>query len=118
MNTPLQITYRDMAASSALETRIREAVARLESHVGPLISCRVAVEAPSPHHRHGGVFRVLVDVAVPGREIVVGNGAGERLGATDAHTAVRATFRAATRLLEEHARIRRDEVIRHDREMV
>jgi ribosome-associated translation inhibitor RaiA len=114
MQIPLQITFRDMPPSPALEARIREAAAKLDRHVELVTSCRVAVEAPPRHHQHGGIFRVRIDLTVPGREIVIGRSHADRAEHASAHVAVRDAFRAALRALEDHARIRRHEIKAHE----
>ena len=72
MQVPLQITFRHMDSSEALAARIRERATELDRFFDRIISCRVAVEQQSARHQQGNLFRVRVDLNVPGREIVVG----------------------------------------------
>jgi ribosome-associated translation inhibitor RaiA len=44
----LQITFRNMKVSQALEARIRELVQKLERFSSQIIRCQVVVDAP--HH--------------------------------------------------------------------
>ena len=53
MQTPLQITFRDMESSAAVEENIREKAGRLEQFYDQIMSCRVMVEAPHGHHHQG-----------------------------------------------------------------
>ncbi|MES2370216.1 MAG: HPF/RaiA family ribosome-associated protein [Pseudomonadota bacterium] len=46
MKTPLQITFRDIEHSDALEAHIREKAEKLETVFEPIMSCRVVVEMP------------------------------------------------------------------------
>jgi hypothetical protein len=73
MQVPLQIRFHNMAASEAIETRVRERVARLERFSDGIISCRVTIEAPhkQPHRSTVGI---TIDIGVRGREIVEGKG--------------------------------------------
>jgi len=48
MEIPLQITFRNMAPSEAIERRIRKKVEKLELFYDRLLSCRVNIEAPHP----------------------------------------------------------------------
>lgn len=50
MAYPLQITFRNMAPSAAIEASIREKAAKLEVFYERIMSCRVIVEAPHRHH--------------------------------------------------------------------
>jgi ribosome-associated translation inhibitor RaiA len=107
MQTPLQITFRDMDKSPALEQSIRAALDKLEEHCDRLTSCKVVVQSPHKHHLHGRLFHVTVDLTVPGREIVVGRNHEDRAEHEDAHLAVRDAFRAARRTLESYLQARR-----------
>ena len=99
MKTPLQITFRDMPHSDALETHIREKAQKLEQLFGDIISCRVVVDQPARHHQQGKLFNVRIDLGVPGSEIVVDKQANE-----DVYVALRDAFDAAKRQLEDYAR--------------
>lgn len=99
MKTPLQITFRDIPHSDALETHIREKAQKLEQIFGDIISCRVVVEQPAKHHQQGKPFNVRIDLGVPGKEIVV-----DKQQSEDAYVALRDAFDAAKRQLEDYAR--------------
>lgn len=99
MKTPLQITFRDMPHSDALETHIRDKAQKLEQLFGDIISCRIVVEQPAKHHQQGKEFNVRIDLGVPGSEIVVDKQANE-----DVYIALRDAFAAAKRQLEDYAR--------------
>lgn len=104
MTASLQITLRDMANSEALETHIRDKVKKLESLFDHVISCRVVVDMPHRHHQQGKEFNVLVDLGVPGNEIVV-----NRRHHEDPYVALRDAFDAARRQLEDYIhRLRRE----------
>lgn len=104
----LQITFRHMGPSPALEARIRQRAEELEQFCQRITSCRVVVECDPRHHRQGKLFSVGIDVTVPGREIVVGRDAGANHAHEDAHVAVRDAFDALRRQLEDHVRERRE----------
>ena len=55
MSLPLQITFRHMDPSPALETRIRELATRLEKFSEHIMRCQVVVEPPA-HHKHQGLL--------------------------------------------------------------
>jgi ribosome-associated translation inhibitor RaiA len=108
MQRPLDILFRDMAPSAAVEAAIERWAARLEHLYGRIQSCAVIVEQPHHHHRQGNRFRVQVDLGVPGREIATRGAEHE-----NAYVAISEAFRAARRQLQDHARIQRGEVKRH-----
>lgn len=71
MILPVQIAYRNMKPSEAVDTRIREEVNKLETFYKPIMHCRVIVETPHRHHRKGHLYHVRIDLTVAGAELVV-----------------------------------------------
>lgn len=71
MQESLQITYRNLDASDWIERRVREEVSRLERYYPRILGCRVSLELAHRHHVTGNRFRVRIDLAVPGEDIVV-----------------------------------------------
>lgn len=112
MQMPVQITFRQMASSPAIEERIRERAAALERFFDRVVSCRVVVECRQPHQQ-GNLFQVRIDLSVPGREIAVGRETKSQHAHKDVFAAIRDAFDAARRQLEDHARERRSEVKLH-----
>lgn len=110
----LQITFRHMDASPALETRIRTRAEELEQFFDRIVACRVVVECRHRHQQQGKLFTVSIDLTVPGREIVVGRDAGANHTHEDAHVAVRDAFAAVRRRLEDHVRQRRSAIRLHE----
>ena len=113
MQVPLQITFRRMDSSDAVAARIRERVAELERFFDRIVSCRVVVECQHPRRQQGNLFRIRVDLKVPGREIVVGRDPAAHHAHEDVYVALRDSFDASRRLLEDHIRERRGEVKVH-----
>jgi ribosome-associated translation inhibitor RaiA/cold shock CspA family protein len=113
MPMPLQITFRHMEPSPALDARIRQRAEELDQFFDRITACRVVVECGNRRHQQGNVFEVRIDLTVPGAEIVVGRDSGANHAHEDAHVAVRDAFDAARRRLEDHARDRRGAVKAH-----
>ena len=95
----LQILFRGMEPSPALEYEIRERVTKLEQVHPRIVSCRVAVDAPG--HK-GSPFGVRIDLFVPGQEVAVAREPGRNQAHADVHVALRDAFDAARRQLESH----------------
>ena len=113
MHFPLQITHRQMETSQALDEHIEAEAEKLERYFDKIISCRVVVEIPHKHQNKGQHFHVVVDLTVPGREIVVGRDPDERVTHEDPYIAVTEAFKATRRQLKTAAQKRRREVKRH-----
>jgi ribosomal subunit interface protein len=104
MQIPLQVSFRNMDSSPAVEADVRDKAARLERFHERITSCRVVVEAPHRHHRKGMLYDVRLDITVPGEEIVVQRSGPENQAHEDVYVAVRDAFDAARRRLEDHVR--------------
>jgi cold shock CspA family protein/ribosome-associated translation inhibitor RaiA len=106
MRLPLQITFRHMEPSPALEARIRELAERLDKFSADIMHCSVIVEAPPKHQHQGGLFEVRMDLTVPGSEIAIRRSHPIRHSHEDPYVALRDAFRAARRKLEDYERER------------
>jgi ribosome-associated translation inhibitor RaiA len=110
MKIPIEISYRGLEPSPAIEDAIHKRVAKLEKRFGRIMTCRVSVEAPHQRHRRGTRYRVRIDLTVPGAELVAGR-AHEIDGAhEDVQVAIRDAFRACSRQLQDQVRVRRGDV--------
>jgi ribosomal subunit interface protein len=114
MQLPLQISFRNMPPSPAVETDIREKVAKLEEFDDRIISARVVVETPHRRHRQGKLFHVRITLRVPGCEIVVSREPAAHHAYEDVYVAIRDAFDDARRQLEDHAREARADVKAHE----
>lgn len=111
---PLQVTFRNMAPSEAIETNIRDKAAKLESFYEKIMGCRVLVEAPHRHHRKGKLYHVRIDVTLPGGEIVINREPSRHASHKDVYVAIRDAFAATRRKLQDFARRRRGALKTHE----
>ncbi|MGZ3522258.1 MAG: HPF/RaiA family ribosome-associated protein [Vulcanimicrobiaceae bacterium] len=134
MMYPLQISYRDVSPSQALERLVREEAAKLEHFYNRIIGCHVLIE--HAHSRGGAPFQVRIALSVPGEDIFVNKmpdmrstlvgteqervhkSADVDAAYKDAALAVRSAFKKATRQLQGYVRRRAGEVKRHRTERV
>ncbi len=104
MLEPVQITFRDLAPSEAITARIRKKVAELEHFDERIVRCRVLIEAHHRRHRKGKLYHVRIDLTVPGHEIVVSRDPDQAHEHEDVYVAIRDSFNAAARRLEDQVR--------------
>jgi cold shock CspA family protein/ribosome-associated translation inhibitor RaiA len=71
MIAPLQISFRNMKPSAAVDARIREEVAKLETFCQSIMRCRVVVELPHRHHSKGDLYHVRIELVLPGAELII-----------------------------------------------
>jgi len=116
MQRPLQITFKGIESSPALEALIQQRVNHIERLYPRLTGCRVVVEIP---HRGAETAKVpiavLVEADVPGRGPVVGKDEVDRREAKQDQTAaVNNAFDAVERQLEKIGDLQKAEVKLHD----
>lgn len=103
MKLPLQITSRNVSLSEAAEQTIREKAAKLDQLCDCIMGCRVLVEAPHRHQNQGNQYNVVIDITVPGSEIVIKREENE-----DLYVAIRDAFEAAKRKVKEYSDRQKD----------
>jgi len=96
MKTMLRIQFHGMEASTAVEERVRDYVARLEKIAAGLLSCRVMVSLEQKHQHQGRPYSVRIDLTIAGQELVVNKVQDE-----DVYIALRDAFLAMRSRLEE-----------------
>ena len=104
MDIPLQVSFRNMDRSEAVEARVREKAEKLEKYYGHLTSCRVVIEAPERRRLKGKLFHVRIELGLPGKELVVSRHPKDKKAHEDVYVAIRDAFDAARRQLEDRVR--------------
>lgn len=114
MKLPLEVTFRHMEPSDAMDANIREHVERLEKFVDNIMSCHVIVEAPHQHHRHGQMYKISIQITLPKHKINVSRGRDLHHAHEDPYVAIRDAFNAARQQLQKIVRVRRGDVKQHE----
>lgn len=114
MQVPLEITYRDVEKTDALETLVHEKVAKLEQVCDRLNSCRVAIEKIHDRPSSGSPYRVRIDMTVPGQELVAESNPGEGVQYLEVQPVIRNAFDAARRQLKAISERQRNRVKTHE----
>ncbi|MBU1232948.1 MAG: HPF/RaiA family ribosome-associated protein [Proteobacteria bacterium] len=115
MQVPLQITFRNMESSLAIEADIKKRVDKLNRHHTDIISCRVVVEAPLQHKQKGGLFNVCIDLTCPQGKLEINREpAAQHHAHEDLYVVLRDAFNAADRKLDEYKSRRKGEVKFHE----
>ena len=102
MTIPLKLVDRGGLLSSILAARIRELTQKLAQSYGRVKECRVTVDGPGQHSLRGRV-RVRIYLSLPSSEIAI-----NRLAAEDLPSAIRGSFDAAARRLEDFGRLEKE----------
>lgn len=112
MQIPLQVTFREVPPSDAVEAHVRDKAEKLDQFYDKIMACRVVVGMIQRHRHQGKLYNVRIDLTVPGGEVVV-----NRDRAEDIYVAIRDAFDHAKRRLEDYARRQRAEVKSHEAEL-
>lgn len=104
MQNPVDITFREIERSEAVEARIREWADKLDRVFDRIIRCEVVIDDPHRHHHKGHQYSVRVRLSVPGTEIVTSHNSGNDGAHEDIYVAVRDAFTATKRQLEDYVR--------------
>lgn len=109
MQVALEITYRDVEKSDAIETLIHEKVAKLERLCDYISNCQIAVEKIHDRPSHGSPYRVRIDMTVPpGHELVADVNPSEPNQHVKLDAVIRDAFSTAERQLKELIRRQRE----------
>lgn len=102
---PVRVTFRNADRSAALEAKLRRRAERLAALAQEVLACGVVVEALRRGWRRRRLFRVQVELAVPGEDVIARNDVNDEDTARDPYAAAREALGAAERRLL--ARVRR-----------
>jgi len=115
MQLPLEITFRNVPKTDAVEALIKEKTLALERICDHITSCRVTVEQPAQHLSSGNPFQVRIELTVPrGHRVVVKREAGEGEMHENLGALLRKAFDAASRSLSRVVERQRGEVKAHE----
>ncbi len=114
MQSPLQIAFRRMGHSDAIEAKIRQRAQELHKFHDQIVSCRVVIEPAHKHKHKGNLYQVRIDATVPGKEIVVTREPDEHHAHEDIYVSIRDAFKAMSRQLQDYTDIQRGNVKTHD----
>ena len=107
MQVPLQIKFRFMEPIAFLEARVRERCHKLQRFAEYVTSCRVIIEAQHGQQRKDKLYRVIIDITLPGEEIITSHYPAQDQAHENVNVAIRDAFDAARHQLEAYARRRR-----------
>jgi ribosomal subunit interface protein len=103
----IQITIRALPHSDSLENHVRKKAEELDDMYRRISTCRVIIDHQN-HKHQGKLFKVCIDVKVPGKDLVVNHKKNE-----DVYIAIRDAFNAIYRQLETYIQKHRGDVKRH-----
>ena len=115
MQVPLDIKFEGLEPSEFVAKRVEEEVAKLEGFFSEIVSCHVVVSLPHQHHNKGNLYEVKVLLTLPWKKAVaVDRQPGNRHAHEDVYVAIRDSFKAARRQLQDELRKVQGKVKAHE----
>lgn len=114
MQTPLELTFRNMQPSPTIRNLVEEKVTKLERLYDGVTSCHVYVEAPHKQHQKGNRYEIHIEARVPGTELSVSNDPGNVTEHEDIRVAIRDAFDALERQLKKWKTTTQGELKSHE----
>ena len=119
MQTQIEIDFRGVAVTPALEAAIAEHVTQLEQRSGRITACRVRVKGPGGRHHSSGLYDVHLQLALPdGREVNVGRTPPADERHADLSFALNDAFKHARRQLQDRVRRAQGQLKHHDEQPI
>lgn len=114
MQVPLEVSFRGVDRTHAMERLIGEQAAKLEHLCDHIVSIRVSVEKPQEHQANGNPYRVRAIARIPpGHELVAARDPTERDLHDPLDKVIRETFHALGRQVKEVNERQKGEMKRH-----
>ena len=104
MSLALRIAFRNMDASESAEALVRQRAADLEQYASRISTCRVVLDCVNRQNNVGRLYRVHIDLTVPGGTVVVNRDGGKNHVFDDLQMAIRDAFDNARRQLQDRQR--------------
>lgn len=108
------ITWRNVEHGPAAEADVMKYIAKLDRVHPRITGIDVVVAQPHGRHQQGNLYRVRVDIHLPGDQVVVTRDPPAHQAREDLHVAIRDAFKAARSRLDEEAAVVRGDVKPHE----
>lgn len=101
---PFQITFRDFKESDAVWISVQNRIEKLQHFFEGIIRCEVTLSCPHRHRHADRLFNIKIHIAIPGDDIIVNRNPSQDESHTDIYVAIRDSFDAAERILQDKVR--------------
>ena len=95
------IAYRNIDHSPAVEALVRRRIEMLERRDDRITGCDVTLEAPQKKQRHGSVYKVRLNLHMPGPDLSISREVAQGSAQDDLMLAVNRAFSAAETALKK-----------------
>lgn len=95
MNSRVNVVFRDISHSPALNETIVKKLQKLQRYSDAILHSRVVLNSPHKHKHKGKLYRASIELGLKGMPVIITH------DAPSVHLAVRDAFSAAERRLKE-----------------
>ena len=110
---PFQITFLDFPESDAVWIAVQKRVEKLERFFTGIIRCEVTISCPHRHRHADRLYHVQIHLSLPGEDVIISHDREKDQSHRDVYVAIRDSFRAAERKLQDRVRVLRHYVKSH-----
>src|SRR4051794_14486963 len=103
----LQLTFHEIESTEAIRAYVQKRAEKLPTFHEHILVCRVALEAPHRHKRHGRHFRVSIEMSIPGKQLAITRDPDDNVDHEDLYAAIDDAFEIAVRVLQDDSGMRR-----------
>ena len=107
------ISYDNIDHSEAIERLVQDRIAALEKRHDRITGCEVILDAPQKQKRHGRVFRVRLNLRLPGPDLSISREVAQGTAQDDLILAVNRTFSAAEKALKKRKKTMAGVEVKH-----
>lgn len=104
---PIKIAFHDIDPSPAVEADIRKHAEKLQEFDSRIHWCNVSVEVDGKHRQKGRIYKIAINLGLPGKTITANRAGPHDPSHSDIYVAIRDSFNALARQVEDYARVRR-----------
>jgi ribosomal subunit interface protein len=104
---PFQITFLDLPESDFVWVAVQKRIEKLEKHFDRIIRCEVVISCPHRHRHADRLYHVQVHIHLPGEDVIVSRNSPENEAHRDIYVAIRDSFNATDRILQDRINILR-----------
>jgi cold shock CspA family protein/ribosome-associated translation inhibitor RaiA len=101
---PTKVICREFDLSEAMSDAIDKHIEKLEDYSKDLMHCEIVVTAPHRHHHKGKIYHINIRIHTRNGDIIVNHQPEKNHAHEDFYVSLRDSFRAARRMVEDHAR--------------
>ncbi|PWJ20575.1 HPF/RaiA family ribosome-associated protein [Jannaschia seohaensis] len=107
------LSYHNVDRSPAVDELVHRRIAMLEKRDDRITGCEVTLEAPQKKMRHGRVFRVRLNLHMPGPDLSISREISQGSAQDDLILAVNRAFSAAEKALKKRKKVMAGIEVKH-----